>query len=237
MNPEIGLEQLATIDAQQETPKEIEKVGENLPETENPEKYLHQGEKASMTQQELEFLKEAIVDNITGEGKEWVENAAHWVQNNLDYKGEDAITDSFNNSWHTLPREQLLAFLNAPHTTKEFFEQGFVVDCESRADTLAVLCRLKNIPTRVAFAVEESNAHAPLNQHGTVHFFIESYIGNNWVVFDPMREEETVTSSEENYRKMGYVLATQAIDSWEMGIKTLKDQNLVVNKVRASLIN
>jgi len=156
-------------------------------------KHLQEGEVTQITPQ----IKK-IAGQIPGEGREFLENTLHWLEEHGYFK--EILAEG---------RRGLLDNVHLQRTADEILASGYTIACGEQAIIFMVLCRTKGVPAKYVEAVSLDWLQQETDENMHEHAFVETYLGGEWTLVDPARRK---IYDDLNYKKRGFVKWLEGID-------------------------
>jgi len=159
--------------------------------------WLQEGPQTKVTQQYKDFIKD-----IPGSDFNFVIGALEKINKVLRIERQHP-------KWREIFRNR---------TADQIFTDGFATGCTDIALVFITAARAKEIPTKYIEAIDkrylESKEEGPFRGH----VFAEVCINGNWYQVDP---ESATAYALKDYKH--YVIYGEALDSWDLGIKSYND--------------
>lgn len=167
-------------------------------------KFLQEGKQTKIT----ETVKQTA-GSIPGEGMDYVLNLLSWLRENL----------------HRKPHNPKIF---RKRTASQILEDGFATGCTDYGLVFVALARAKGIPTVYIEALENRWLREGGDKiHG--HVFASIPLNDKWYLIDPTRG--TISATDHLPREK-YIVLDKGLDSWDIGIKDIKDLRKKAEKLR-----
>lgn len=168
--------------------------------------WLQEGSQTKITQQCKDFIRD-----IAGNNLDFVIGALEKINRVLK-------TERKHPNWREIFRNR---------TVDQILTDGFATGCTDIALVFITVVRAKGIPAKYIEAIDkrylESKEEGPFRGH----VFAEVCINNGWYQVNP--ESGTVYAIKDYSR---YVIYGEALDSWELGIKSIDDIERIFTEYR-----
>lgn len=141
-----------------------------------------------------------LADKFSGTDFAKIKNILKWVNGNIK----------------TCKDQKKCLRIFARRTADKILRDGFSTGCHDKALIFAVLCRAVGIPAKYIAGI---NKLSPRNRG---HCVVEVYIDKSWILVDPSRNLVSLKPNQSDFYKQYFIIG-KGLDSWDIGIKSLKD--------------
>ena len=163
-----------------------------------------------------------IPENFSKKLLKWSKEQLNQSQNEIDYLGK--ILNEFANKeyYYSLSPQKI------GNDYEKFFFETKTGYCEYYAGTFTILSRLAGIPARIVSGYYGGNYNSVGDfytfKQQDAHSWVEVYLNNQWVLFDPTNvipQENIITSNNENFTNETS-LVSSASNNEAINIKNIK---------------
>lgn len=174
--------------------------------------WLNEGNQSKITPK----IKE-ICSKFKGDDLEKIFKILNWIDKNL-----------FEEKSH---KKVLKIF--ASRTADQLIKQKNETGCHDTTLVLVTFLRAIGIPSKYLVGIDK------ISPTRGGHCVVEAYFGERWILIDPCHFKLNLIPSRSSFYKHNY-LVKEGLDSWDCGIKTLRDwentSNNLVEKIDKGLI-
>lgn len=166
-------------------------------------KWLKEGEQSKTTPR----IKR-ICSKFKGNDLEKISQILYWIEQNVSSE-ED--------------RKKVLRIF-ATRTTDEIISNKKDTGCHDTTLILVTFLRALNFPTKYVLGIDKKYPR----KGG--HCVAETYVGDKWILIDPTPFQINLIPERSPFYRENYIVK-KGLDSWDCGVKTVKDWDAISKKL------